>query len=326
MNIRLNKKTTDKKPVVSVVICHWNGGDDLLALLNSLERQSFRDFEIIISDNNSTDDTLARVKKKYRDIKIIENGKNLGFAEGNNVAILAANGQLIFAVNQDVVLPKDYLEKIVKKFAESSRDIGVIGSKMLRFDKKTIDSAGLRISRTRRFFDIGSGELDNGQCDDEKEVFGICAAAAVYRREALDAVDFRKNGSFFEPKFFLLVEDVDLAWRIRHAGYKALYCPDIICYHKRGGADWKNRNKQYFSWRNRIFLIIRNDYFFNYFIHLPWILPYDFTRFVYMVFTNRFLWKGIYDVLAHLPSLLRERRTILKNSHLTRRESRRWSR
>ncbi len=322
----MNVKSGETHPLVSIVICHWNGGQDIIDCLDSIQKQSYKNIETILSDNASSDGSPEIIEKNYPRVKVIRNEKNLGFAEGNNVGIRAARGEYVVTINQDLTLDERFIEKIIKRFQACDETTGIIGGKILKRDGRLIDSAGLRLSRARRFFDIGAEEPDTGQYDTEREVFGICAAAAAFRRSALESLHGAEDGKFFDPRFFLLVEDVDLCWRLRHAGYSALYYPEALCYHRRGGADWKNRNKQYLSFRNRIFMMYKNDYLVNMLRHLPWIVIYDTIRFFYMLLKNRYLFKGVAEIISELPSLLRERKKILRGSRVKPREMAKWFR
>lgn len=307
----------------SIVFCMWNGGEDIVNALKSVEKQTYKNIETIVVDNRSTDGSAKKIKRQFRDAKVIRSGSNLGFAGGNNLGISAAIGDIIFTINQDVILADDFVEKIMDYFRSAGGDVGTVGGKILRMDGKTLDSAGLRLSRARRFFDRGSGQLDTGQFDEEAEVFGICAAAAAYRKTMLDTLAHGTK-EYFDEKFFLLVEDVDLAWRARHKGYKAFYYPEAVCFHIRGGAGWKNKNKQYLSFRNRIYMMIKNEYFINYLWAFPWVLCYDIARFFYLVISNKLVWKAIREIFKQLPYLSKERRSLLKNSRMSPSEARRW--
>jgi len=319
--MNLKKK---EKLKASVVICHWNGGEDVIRCLETIEKQTYKNIETILSDNGSTDGSPEKIKTKFPWVKIIKSGKNLGFAGGNNIGIDQSDGDIVFTINQDLFLKPDYVEKIMNYFSTAPGDIGSAGGKILRLDGKSIDSAGLRLSKARRFFDRGSGEDDRGQYEREEEVFGICAAAAAYRRTMLDAVTENNRGEYFDERFFLLVEDVDLAWRARHCGYKAAYLPSAVCLHARGGADWKNRNKQYLSFRNRYYLIIKNEFGINILLHSSWIFSYDILRFVYLVFTNKLITKALREIRGEWKYLRAERKEILKGSKTTPRKIRRW--
>jgi hypothetical protein len=319
-----DEKANKKRLKASVVFCNWNGGKDIIRALESIGRQTYKGIETIVVDNGSSDGSANKIEMGFKGVRLIRNASNLGFAGGNNVGIAAASGDIIFTINQDVILTEDFVEKIVRHFEKAPNSVGSMGGKILRIDGKLIDSAGLRLSRARRFFDRGSEEADDGQFDKAEEVFGICAAAAAYRKSMLEKISGGNRIRYFDERFYLLVEDVDLAWRARHCSYSAYYYPDAVCYHVRGGAGWKNKIKQYLSFRNRCFLIIKNEYLINIIFAMPWFLFYDCPRLIYLIFSNKLVWKAIREIIGELPSLLKERRLILKNSSMKPSEARRW--
>jgi GT2 family glycosyltransferase len=319
-----DEKANKKGLKASIVFCNWNGGEDIIKALKSVERQTYKGIETIVVDNGSTDGSADNIEKGFKGVRLIRSASNLGFAGGNNLGIAGASGNIIFTINQDVILTEDFVEKIIRYFEKAPDSAGSVGGKILRMDGKLIDSAGLRLSRARRFFDRGSDEPDDGQFDEPEEVFGICAAAAAYRKSMLEKISGGNRFRYFDERYYLLVEDVDLAWRARHCGYSAYYYPDAVCYHVRGGAGWKNKNKQYLSFRNRCFLIIKNEYLINIILALPWLLFYDCSRLIYLIFSNKMVWKAIREIIRELPSLLKERRLILKNSRMKPSGARRW--
>jgi GT2 family glycosyltransferase len=319
-----DEKANKKRLKISIVFCNWNGGEDIIKALKSVKAQTYKGIETIVVDNGSTDGSADKIETGFKGVRLIRSVSNLGFAGGNNLGIAEASGDIIFTINQDVILTEDFVEKIARYFEKAPNSAGSVGGKILRMDGKLIDSAGLRLSRARRFFDRGSGESDEGQFDKSEEVFGLCAAAAAYRKSMLEKISGGNRAGYFDERYYLLVEDVDLAWRARHYGYSAYYYPDAVCYHVRGGAGWKNKNKQYLSFRNRCFLIIKNEYLINIILAVPWLLFYDCPRLIYLIFSNKLVWKAIREIIRELPSLLKERRLILKNSRMKPSEARRW--
>jgi hypothetical protein len=319
-----DEKAYKKRLKASVVFCNWNGGEDIIKALESIGRQTYKGIETIVVDNGSTDGSADKIENVFKRIRLIRNAANLGFASGNNVGISAASGDIIFTINQDVILAEDFVEKIVRHFEKAPDSVGSAGGKILRMDGNLIDSTGLRLSRARRFFDRGSEETDDGQFDKVEEVFGICAAAAAYRKSMLEKISGGNRNRYFDERFYLLVEDVDLAWRARHCGYSAYYYPDAVCYHVRGGAGWKNKNKQYLSFRNRCFMIIKNEYLINIFLAMPWFLFYDCPRLIYLIFSNRLTWKAMREIFRELPRLIKDRHKLLSGSKMKPSEARKW--
>jgi len=304
---------------VSVVMVTLNASSFIRDALDSLRGQSFRDFEIIIVDNGSTNGTIELLEKEYPEAKLIKNKENLGFPQANNQGITLAKGEYILTLNPDVILTPSFLAEMVKKADEAGGEYGMFAGKMLRFDGKTIDSLGLILSRARRFYDRGGGERDIGQYDEPAEVFGVCAGAALYRRRMLEEIKY--DGEYFDPSFFFLAEDFDISWRAQLAGYRALYIPQAICYHMRGTS---KAERQYFSFKNRYLLMIKNDSFKNILLHSPYIIPYDIARFFFLLVTNRLLFKALSEIKKLLPELKEKRRFIKQRTKVSEGYIRSW--
>jgi len=242
-------------PKVSVIIINWNGKDYITKCIRSLKNLDYKDYEIIVVDNGSNDGSQKTLMKEFPSLKLIENGENLGFAEGNNIGIKKAFQDLevkyIATLNNDTVVESSWLRELVYA-AERNGRIGSCQSKMLRYsDHRIIDSTGIKLLPTGSVADRGSGEEDKGQYEKFAEVFGACAGAALYRREMLDEV------GLFPSEYFASYEDVDLAWRARYAGWKCVYIPSAIVYHVRFASQKKMLDeKQTFAVRktqNRFF-------------------------------------------------------------------------
>lgn len=281
--------------LISIIIVGYNSAEYLFACLNSIYSQSYKNFEVIFVDNGSNDNTCL-ILKSYP-VKIINNSCNKGFSYANNQAIKIAKGRYILTLNSDVVLDKNFLSELEK--AVKLNNAGLFGTKILSADGKAIDSTGLILSSFYRFFDRGSREIDKGQYDNKTDIFGPCAAAALYKREMLENI--KNNEEYFDEDFFFLAEDFDLAWRSRKKKWKTVFVPSAICYHVRNGSRFDNKFRQYLSLRNRFFLLIKNDAVsLKYFIVF---LLYDIPRFIYMLFTNKYTFKVVYEVIKYYPKM-----------------------
>jgi GT2 family glycosyltransferase len=186
--------------------------------------------------------------------------------------------------------------------------IYAVQPKVLRMNSEIIDTVGIALSRNRRFYDVGSGQPDNGQFAHQSYVFGACSAAALYRKEMLEEI--RVNGEYFDEDFFFLVEDVDLAWRAQRRGWKTLYTPEAKCRHIRSFSNKKTNYVQYLCFRNRYFLMVKNNSLRDIFKNIFFILPYDSLRFLYFLMTNRYAVKALRELIIMLPKMLRKRREI----------------
>lgn len=271
-------------PEISIIIVTFNSARFIHACLDSVFKQDYEDYEVLVIDNGSKDNTIA-VISSYPEIKLIKNKDNLGACLARNQGIRASQGQWVLALDCDVVLERGFLGAIIKAAKNSGDDIGMIQPKVLSEDRSTIFSCGIYLSRIlRRFFDIGKGKKDKGQFDAQRQIFGASSAAALYRRKMLEEIE-EKTG-YFDESFFFLVEDVDLSWRAQRAGYKALYVPAAVCFHQGNSSGTDFRLRQYLCFRNRNLSIKKNENF----AYLPRrfvsFIFYDFPRHVYLMLVN----------------------------------------
>jgi hypothetical protein len=242
MNQATKKNAGTALPHISIVIVNWNGRHFLKQCLDSVLRQTYRHYDVYLIDNASTDGSVEFVENNYTGeinsgrLKVVKNNKNYGFAEGNNIGIREAmknpDVRYIATLNADTIATEQWLEKLVAA-AVAEENVGMAQGKILLMDRKRIDSTGILFYRSGTWWDRGEGEVDAGQYDSQGEIFGVCAAAALYKREMLE--EAATNGEFFDRDFFGYVEDIDLSIRCRLRGWKAIYVPDAVVYHHRGG-------------------------------------------------------------------------------------------
>jgi GT2 family glycosyltransferase len=250
---------------VSIVIVNFNGLRFLEPCLSSLGNQSFKNFEIILVDNHSADGSARYIREHFPSVTLIETGKNLGFAGGANAGIRASRGEYILTLNNDTIADPKFIENLVGPMASDPR-IGMCASKML-FPDGRINSTGICISRSGAAWDRGIFERDSGQYDAESEVFGPCAGAALYRRSMLDET------GIFDEDFFIFMEDVDLAFRARTAGWECWYIPTALVTHLMGGTAGVNSDLSvFYGNRNLLWNVIKNFPARTLLICLPWIV------------------------------------------------------
>ena len=275
--------------------------------MSALLAQTYSFYEIILVDNGSDDGSVDFVAERFPEVRIIENGENLGFAAGNNVAIRVARGDYIVTLNNDTRAEPDWLEELVK-VAETDPKIGMCASKMLfYYHTGVLNSTGIGLDIAGIAWDRRGGERDDGLEREPVEVFGPCAGAALYRREMLDEV------GLFDEDFFVYHEDVDLAWRARSRGWRCMYNPRAIVYHVHSatgleGSAFKNR----LLGRNKIWTMVKNYPFPQIFLFLPLIAFYDLASVFYSLFKRRDVspLRGRVSSLGLLPDMLRKRKEI----------------
>jgi hypothetical protein len=295
------------KLLVSVVVVNYNGKKFLDDCLSSLERQTCQNFEVILVDNGSSDDSIAFARGKFPGVKIVDNGVNLGFAGGTNSGIREAQGEFIFTLNNDTIADPRMLEEIVRPM-QSDQHVGVCGSKMLLSDGR-INSTAICISRSGAAWDRGMGEVDNGQYDKREEVFGACAGAALYRRSMLEEI------GLFDEDFFLYSEDVDLAFRAQLAGWKCMYVPTAKVVHVHGGTTGPGSEMAvYYLNRNLIWYITKNFPPRALLLSMPWIVARYCCDIPYYLLRKRGLAivRSKIDAIKGLPAMVNKRGTVVR--------------
>ena len=276
-------------PKLSIVILTFNSSGFIKTCLDSVFKQPYQDLEVILVDNGSSDNALSLAGQNYPAVRFIRNKENLGAAKGRNQGIEASSGEWILTLDCDVVLEKDFLSKIIEFAERSDRSVGIFQPKILQKDRRRIYSCGAHLSRSRRFYDIGRGEIDNSKFSKERNIFGACCAAALYRKKMLEEI--KDEHGYFDERFFFLVEDVDLAWRAQIKGWKAMFLSDAACYHVGNSSNCNRKLRQYLCFRNRYWSILKNEGFGNYCKKVLPLLFYDAPRSVYMLLSNPYMLK-----------------------------------
>jgi len=240
-------------PYVSIVIPNFNGRRHLEACLSSIQNLTYRHLEIIIVDNASTDGSVDFVKANYPRVKILVNAVNLGFAEGCNVGIRNARGNYVALLNNDVEVDPDWLKELIL-VAQSDPRIAICASKIMMFhNRKVFNSAGGEYDVYGSGHDRGLYEFDHGQYCRLEEVFFACGCAMLVRRDILEDI------GLFDSRYFMYGEDVDLCWRAWLRGYKVVYVPSAVVYHKYGGTmKALTAQRLYLANRNSLCSILKN--------------------------------------------------------------------
>jgi GT2 family glycosyltransferase len=242
------------KPKVAVAVITHNGKRYLKTCIESLLNQTYKNFDIFLIDNASTDGSSEYVMQNFPIVKIIRFEKNLGFAKAYNTAIRMINADYVALLNDDTKAHSRWLEELVNAAVEDER-VGVLGSLILFLDKPNIvQHAGGKITPIGGGMDVGFGRpLQMIDCK-KKHVGYVCGAAMLVRKDI-----FEKIGGF-DSDYFAYFEDVDLCWRMWLYGYKVLFVPSSIVYHKFGGS-WGKRLtswRLYFSHLNKLRNTVKN--------------------------------------------------------------------
>lgn len=219
-------------PRLTLQIVTWNSSAVISECLRSLERQAWRDYQLVIIDNASGDGTLAAVRSLVPNATVIQNQTNRGFAAAHNQGLAVSETEYVGLVNPDILCTRDAIPILIADLDAEKRRASA-GGKLLKDGSSSgiIDSAGMLARRNHEVLNRGEGERDQGQFDTPEEVFGISGAFALFRRAALDAV--RIGHEVLDEDFFAYKEDVDLSWRLLRAGWCAWYDPRAVVYHRR---------------------------------------------------------------------------------------------
>jgi len=300
--------------LVSVIIVNWNGAHCLPACLAAVRSQRYDSIEIIVVDNGSTDGSVADLEADPA-VRLIKNGRNLGFAEANNQAIAVAGGEFVLLLNNDAILTEDYIGALVGDLRQDEKR-GSASGKLLRpasgNNGPTIDSVGHVMYRNLWPTNRGEGEPDGPAFDQPGEVFGVCAAAGLYRRAMLD--DVAVEGEVLDSTFFAYLEDVDLDWRARLRGWRSWYDPTVIAYHQRGGTGlWFSTRIQRHILKNRILMGIKNDAGPWIYRRLPGMAAFTAAKGLQVLVTRPGALLGFVDVIRLLPATWRKRRIIQRH-------------
>ncbi len=240
----------EANPRVSIIIPNWNGAHHLPVCLDSLRRQTYADIEVLVVDNASQDRSLALLHD-YPEIRVLAQSTNLGFTGACNMGLRAASGALRILLNNDTEAHPNWVTAIVKAFVDHP-EAGIIASKMLLFDRRdTLHTAGDYVTPDGLAHNRGVWCPDAGQYNRRAYVFSACGGSAAYRGTMLDEI------GLLDEDFFFSFEDVDLAWRAQLSGWRCLFEPDAIIYHKLK-ASGGGTTASFYDGRNRIYTVVKN--------------------------------------------------------------------
>jgi GT2 family glycosyltransferase len=343
---------------VSLHIVSWNSMRFLPDALQSIAAQTFRDIQVIVVDNASTDGVEEYIRAHHPEVIFLRNFKNLGFAKAHNQAIELARSlwakqesstdeRFVLVTNPDILLTPTYLETILAATTAHPEAASFGGTLFKIFEKQDgefsdavrstmIDTTGIKLFRTGRVVERGAGEQDQGQYRTAGDVFGFSGALGLYRIGALE--DIRMDDDYFDTRFFAYKEDIDLAWRLRLRGWHAWFVPDAKAYHYRGayGSEkrkfrqaWKERRAKSsivnrLSYRNHFWLLLKNLDVGMFLLHSFWILPYEFLKFWYVLFLERGTLQAVREAILGIPDMFRKRRQIQRMKKVKSRDVRKW--
>jgi GT2 family glycosyltransferase len=252
---------------VSIIVVGHNDEADLPLSVGSALAQRGVTTETLVVDNDSSDGSREAVRRVGgQRVHLLELPENIGFAAAMNLGIGASSGRYVLALNPDCRLEPDFAAILTGRL-DRRPDVGSASGRLLRAQGAELsptgrlDSTGIYRTMAGRHFDRGSGEPAGGRYTVEEEVFGASGAAGFYRREALESA--RIMTGVFDSDFFLYREDADLSWRLQNLGWKCLYVPEAVGYHRRRNLPERRRRMSplvnFHSVKNRFLLRINNQ-------------------------------------------------------------------
>ena len=251
---------------VTVVVPNYNGIQYLETCLDALERQTAADFRTVLVDNGSTDGSLELVRKKYPQVQTVALPGNTGFSGAVNAGIRAAETPYVILLNNDTEVFPEFVEALVSGIKQRPGAFSCAAKMIQYHHRDRLDDAGNYYNAFGWAYARGkdkSAEKYGTPC----RIFAACAGAAIYRMEYL------KQTGLFDEEHFVYLEDLDLGYRARIAGYENWYLPDAKVYHVGSGTSGSRYNefKIRYSSRNNIYLIWKNMPLFQWILNLPFL-------------------------------------------------------
>jgi GT2 family glycosyltransferase len=305
-------------PLIAVQIVTWNSAPVIGACLTALARQTERHFEVVIVDNASTDDTVAIVQRHAQQVPgltWLALGLNTGFCAGQNRATQTSTASWVLFLNPDTELPPDFIARAVATTSAIGPRVGAVAPCIVRPDG-SIDSTGLTMDRFRRAYDRDRGRPIANKDRAPRQVFGCTGAVALLRRSMLD--DVAVDNQVLDERIFAYYDDLDLAWRAKLRGWTCAYEPGLTALHHRAarnailqvaGRATSTRDRV-LSVRNRLLVMLRCDSRRAVLLALPWLLPFELARILFLLLTAPRVLGAYTDVAREIGPAMRARRTI----------------
>ncbi len=303
-------------PLVSIIIVNWNSREDLKECFESLFKISYKNYEVIMVDNGSKDDSVEFVEKNFPKVFIAKSKVNLGFAGGNNLGFKESHGEYILLLNNDTIVPPDFLGELVN-FMEKRKDVGIVQPKILFHRPGTplhhrINSVGSFFLSTGFLYHLNYGKNDS-KISQQFEILSAYGACFLARRSLIDKI------GLFDDDYFAYFEETDLSQRVWLSGLKVMIDPSSTIYHKGAKTSQKLPTAfiQYHSFKNRLQTYLKNLSFSNLFkIFIPHLLICEISSVLYF-FVGKpdytlAIQKAIFWNLLNLGGILKKRQIVQK--------------
>ncbi len=293
---------------VSVVIVSHNNKDILPKCLNALKQQSYKNFEVYLMDNDSSDGTPEFIKKNYPLIKFFNISESV--SKKRNMAIKKSNSEYIITLDSDNVLSKEWIKTAVK-YMDEHKNVGICCGKMIGRDKK-IDWAGGIMDLSGGIADRGHGQKDSEEYDSFKQIPVMTTANAIIRRKTLEEI------GIFDEVFYYDFEDADLGLRANLANWRVIYNPELISIHSYHSTISKMDKKQldkirFYSIRNKNLMLLKNFEMKTLFRNSPWIVLSNLNNFIKNPLISL---KAFYWIFSNIGTIYSSRKITLKKKKI----------
>ena len=240
---------SNMNPFVSIIILNYNAGNLLLNCVDSVFKSTYPNFEVLVVDNISTDNSHITCKKKFEKIRLIENKENFGYCEGNNIGIRNANGEFIVILNPDTIVEPDWLNHLMSAYNEFGE--GLYQPKFFSLNEKLVlQSTGNML----HIFGFGiardKGKINDKKIESVEKINNASGTCLFTSKIVLDKI------GLLDPFLFLYHDDLDLGWRAAHIGINSFYVPKSIIYHAESYSIKWSSKKFYWLERNRKYCIL----------------------------------------------------------------------
>ena len=294
--------------------------------------QSYPNLEINYLDNYSEDGSAEFVRQRYKEIHVYpyDGPRNVWYSRLHNWGIGLAKGDYVVISNVDLFFDKEYISECVSAM-ERHEKTGSASGKLYLTDENheetnLFDTTGIILKKDRRIPDRGHGLEDTGQFDLEEFIFSATGASTVYRRDMLE--DAKMMGEYFDQDFVAYREEVDQIWRGQLLGWRSLYAPTAVAYHKRSYNPVTRKKQSRYTrqlvFRNRYLLMMKNDSLANMARHFPYLFAFEAAAFFYICFREPHLFKAYYQAIKLMPRMLKKRNEIMKKKKVSDEYIRQW--
>ncbi len=310
----------NKTPIISVIIVNYNASRFLEACLVGIYKNHYPNFEVIVIDNGSTDESVKNALEKFgkqKNFQIIVNQSNLGPALARNIGCQKAKGKYLAFLDNDTIPHPDWLVNLAEAM-EKDPTVGSCQCKLVLVrDHKKLDYVGDYLSQFGFLIQkCKTEEIDDGQYDEEFEILSAKSAGMGMRKDVFDKI------GGFDPDYFIYVEETDLGWRIWLAGYRNIFVPRSIVYHEFGttaltSPSLQSFNVKFHGTKNYIMTLIKNLEAANLIKILPIHVFLWFGIACWLIFKKRdknglVVMRGIIWNIVHLPQIIKKRRKVQK--------------